>query len=75
MYYKIDSQKEIFNEIEKVLDMEGPVVCEIMMLDTHETLPRNATYKKDDGTFIALPMEDMLPLLPRDEFEKEMHNE
>tara|TARA_Y100000310_G_scaffold138620_1_gene137606 strand:+ start:13448 stop:15220 length:1773 start_codon:yes stop_codon:yes gene_type:complete len=74
-YYRISSQKEVRKEVQKVLESPNPVVCEIMMLDTHETLPRNSTLKREDGTFVALPMEDMLPLLPRKEFEKEMYNE
>ena len=42
------------------------------MLDTHQSLPRSSAYKDKDGKFVALPMEDMLPLLPRDEFEENM---
>jgi acetolactate synthase-1/2/3 large subunit len=71
-YCEISSQEEIHKEVQEVLDMSGPVVCEIIMLDTHETLPRNSTHKREDGTFVSLPMEDMLPLLPRDEFEENM---
>jgi len=71
-YYRISSQEDIHKEVQEVLDKSGPVVCEIMMLDAHETLPRNSTHKREDGTFVSLPMEDMLPLLPRDEFEENM---
>lgn len=71
-YFKVENQKDIHNKIQRVLDMDGPVVCEIMMLHTHESLPRNSTHKREDGTFISLPMEDLLPLLPRDEFEGNM---
>lgn len=71
-YCQISSQKEIHKEVQGVLDLDGPVICEIMMLDTHETSPRNSTHKRDDGTFISLPMEDLIPLLPRDEFEENM---
>jgi acetolactate synthase I/II/III large subunit len=71
-YCKINSQEQIHKEVQSVLDAAGPVVCEIMMLDTHETLPRNSTHKREDGTFVSLPMEDLLPLLPRSEFEENM---
>ena len=71
-YVKIESHQEIHNAVQKVLNADGPIVCEIMMLHTHESFPRNSTLKKEDGTFISLPMEDLLPLLPRDEFEKNM---
>ena len=71
-YSRVENQKDIHSKIQRVLDMDGPVVCEIMMLHTHESLPRNSTHKREDGTFISLPMEDLLPLLPRDEFEENM---
>ena len=71
-YVKLDSQKDIHEAVQGVLDADCPVICEIMMLHTHESLPRNSTYKREDGTFMALPMEDMLPLLSREEFEKNM---
>ena len=59
-YFEINSQEEMHKEVQEVLDMSGPVICEIIMLDTHETLPRNSTHKREDGTFVSLPMEDML---------------
>jgi acetolactate synthase-1/2/3 large subunit len=71
-YCRISSPKEIYKEVQKVLDSSESVVCEIMMLNTHETLPRNSTHKREDGTFVSLPMEDLLPLLPRDEFKRNM---
>jgi len=71
-YVKIKNHKNIHQEIQRVLDADGPVVCEVMMLHTHISLPRNSTYRKEDGSFAARPMEDMIPLLPREEFEENM---
>jgi len=71
-YCKIENQKNIHKEIQAVLDADGPVICEIMMLHTHTTSPKNGTFKKEDGTFESLPMEDLLPRLPREEFERNM---
>ena len=42
------------------------------MPHSQESFPRNSTYKKEDGSFISLPMEDLLPLLDRDEFNENM---
>jgi len=71
-YFRITDQDNIYEQVQEVLDEDGPVVCEVMMLHTHETLPRNSTHKREDGTFIALPMEDLLPLLDREEFNANM---
>ena len=72
-YTRITDQNNIHELVLKVLEEDDPVVCEVMMLHTHDTLPRNSTYKKEDGTFIALPMEDLLPLLDREEFNANMN--
>lgn len=71
-YCKIDSQEDIHNKVQAVLKTSGPIICEIMMLHTHATSPKSGTYKREDGTFESLPMEDLLPRLSREEFEKNM---
>ena len=71
-YYRLDDHTNIVENVRNILDQEGVVVCEVMMSHEHVTLPRNSTHKREDGTFISLPMEDLVPLLPRDEFRKNM---
>jgi len=71
-YYKLENHIGIKQKVQDILDENETVICEVMMLDTHESLPRNSTHKREDGTFVSLPMEDLLPLLDRDEFEKNM---
>ena len=71
-YHRIDNHRNIVEKVRNILDQPGPIICEIMMLHVHESVPRNSTYKKEDGSFISLPMEDLLPLLPREEFEENM---
>ena len=71
-YYKLDNHNNIESNIQQILNEEGPVLCEVIMPHSQESFPRNSTYKKEDGTFISLPMEDLLPLLDRDEFNKNM---
>ena len=71
-YFKLNNHNDIVNNVEAILNCDGPSICEVVMLHTHESLPRNSTHKREDGTFVSLPMEDLLPLLPRDEFEENM---
>ena len=71
-YCRLDNHTNIVENVRNIIDQEGLVVCEVMMSHEHVTLPRNTTHKKEDGTFISLPMEDLLPLLDRKEFEANM---
>ena len=71
-YHRLENHDNIFENVKKILNDKGPVICEVMMPHTHESLPRNSTHKKEDGTFVSLPMEDLLPLLDRKEFEENM---
>jgi acetolactate synthase-1/2/3 large subunit len=71
-YYRLNNHENIVENIKNILSHPGPSICEVMMLHTHQSLPRSSAYKGKDGKFVALPMEDMLPLLPRDEFEENM---
>ena len=70
--YMHPHMEEIIN---KVLQAEGPVICEIHMLHTQETFPRTSTKKNEDGSFSSAPMEDLYPFLDREEFESNMLNE
>ena len=71
-YTSVCNHQDLHKNVEKILETQGPIVCEVMMQHTHQSLPRNSTYKGEDGKFVALPMEDLIPLLPREEFEENM---
>jgi acetolactate synthase I/II/III large subunit len=44
------------------------VLCELMM-DPFEMLgPKVSSYKKDDGSIVSKPLEDLYPFLDREEF-------
>ena len=59
-------------DIGDVLGQEGPMICEVMLPETHVTAPKASVYKTDDGQFMARPMEDLAPFLDRDEFKENM---
>lgn len=50
------------------LAYEGPVVCAVKVSSDQPTVPRATASTRADGTIVSLPMEDMAPRLPRDEF-------
>ena len=71
-YFRLEDHTNIVDNVRNIINHEGVVVCEVMMSHEHVTLPRNSTHKKEDGTFISLPMEDLVPLIPRAEFQEIM---
>tara|TARA_R110000824_G_scaffold391519_2_gene589354 strand:- start:6565 stop:8376 length:1812 start_codon:yes stop_codon:yes gene_type:complete len=71
--YKIIRSSEFLHDsLNEVLATPGPIVCEVILPPTHVTEPKASVYKKEDGSFMARPMEDLAPFLDRDEFKKNM---
>lgn len=67
-YIKISNQQNLKNDLQKVLDTTGPIICELIVDPEHKTFPKASVYKKPDGSFTTCPMEDLAPFLDRDEF-------
>ncbi len=64
----IRDQTDLRAEVRKVLDMPGPVVCDVNVLPDEVRAPRLQSYQKEDGSFVSKPLEDLFPFLPREEF-------
>lgn len=71
-YFKIDNQKNLRNKLKDIIDISGPLICEIIIDEDHKTQPKASAYKKDDGSFATKPMEDLFPFLDRKEFLKNL---
>ena len=64
----IRNQENLRAEVRRVLDMKGPVVCDVNVLPDELRAPRLQSYQKPDGSFVSKPLEDLFPFLPREEF-------
>ena len=64
----IADQTDLRAEVRKVLDMPGPVLCDVNVLPDEVRAPRLQSYQKPDGSFVSKPLEDLFPFLPREEF-------
>ncbi len=71
-YVRAEKNAELDGAIQVALEYAGPVVVEIMSIPDQEIIPSAASVRKDDGTMVSKPLEDMYPFLPRDEFYQEM---
>jgi acetolactate synthase-1/2/3 large subunit len=71
-YEKIRNHAELDENIKTVMDGDDPVLCEVMMDAEKAPLPKLGSRQKADGTMESNPLEDLVPLLPRDEFSGNM---
>ena len=69
---KLENENNLSAKISEILNMPGPVLCEVLM-DPKQTLyPKLSSEVKPDGRLISKPLEDLYPFLDRDEFKKNM---
>jgi len=68
-YIRIQDLSECDSKIQELLDYHGgPVICEVMSPAEQLLIPRVASRKRDDGSMVSMPYDDMYPFLPREEY-------
>lgn len=70
-YVKIESSSELENKLIEVIDMKGPVLCEIMGLEDQNYISMSHT-RNSKGRVVNRPLEDQSPYLDRELFLSEM---
>jgi acetolactate synthase-1/2/3 large subunit len=68
----IENHGNIRQQVSRILKMEGPVVCEVVVSPNQTTAPRLASARSEDGTMSSRPLEDLWPFLDRDELRQNM---
>lgn len=71
-FVRITESNKLSSFIDEVLRYNGPMICEIITPPDQPIVPTVASYKKEDGTMVSRPLEDMFPFLDRKEFNKNM---
>ena len=69
---RLDSHQDLEARVAELLDRPGPLVCVVRIARDQPTQPRAGSYQKPDGSMATRPMEDLLPLLDRDELRANM---
>ena len=67
-FVRIAEKADLNPQIRAVLEMDGPVICEVIVAPNEERIPRAASYIRPDGSMASKPLEDLFPFLPREEF-------
>ena len=70
--FKINTLEESKTMIPKVLNEEGPVLCEVFIHSLQMLYPKSSFNINPDGSLVSPPLEDLSPFLKREELEKEM---
>jgi acetolactate synthase-1/2/3 large subunit len=69
---KIDSQRDLRGQLQRVLEIKGPVVCDVVSRPDEARVPSLSSAQRPDGSLYSKPLEDLWPFLPREEFLKNM---
>jgi acetolactate synthase-1/2/3 large subunit len=69
---KIPDHTGIREQVRKILETEGPVVCDVSVSSEQTTAPRVSSRQLEDGSMVSMPMEDLWPFLDREEFARNM---
>jgi acetolactate synthase-1/2/3 large subunit len=68
----ITDASELETGIATVLAHEGPILCDIHVTPNESLWPKAIAVPQADGTLLSMPLEDMTPLLPREELRAQM---
>lgn len=71
-YFKIERSSQLDDITKQALETNGPVIVECLIDLDEIPKPKASSKIKGDGTAVSIPLEDLYPFLPRDEFEKNM---
>ena len=70
--FRINQPSQIADVLNLILDYDGPVVCDVIVPREQEIVPTVASRINDDGTMSSRPLEDMYPILDREEYQNNM---
>ena len=71
-YVKIKNNINLKDKLKKILNHNKPVVCELIMDNEQEQMPKAINKRLPNGKSVATKFEDMYPFLPFDEIKKNM---
>jgi acetolactate synthase-1/2/3 large subunit len=69
---KISTQRNLEDDIRRVIAAPGPVVCDVHVALDEVRQPRLSSVQLPDGSFVSKPLEDLWPFLDRAEFKANM---
>ena len=59
--FRVSDNHQLEQEMEQILNTDGPVLCEVMISPDETVSPRTKTIMHEDGTMESYPLEKMWP--------------
>lgn len=70
--FRIEDASQLVEGVRFALSKRGPLLVDVQLMRNEALWPKSAALPQADGTMRSMPLEDMSPLLPRDEFRRNM---
>lgn len=70
--FSVERESELSRVVDETLAYDGPAICTVKIYIGQKIMPRQTNYMKPDGQMASRPLEDMSPLLDRDEYQSNM---
>ncbi len=61
--FRISDNRQLEEQIERILNAEGPILCELLISPDETVSPRTKTIVHEDGTLESYPLERMWPIV------------
>lgn len=71
-YFSIKTNSDIKTVAKQVLDLDGPVFCEVFTDTKQVWEPKSSARRLEDGSLVSPPLEDLAPFLSREELKENM---
>lgn len=65
---RINNQADLSAQVKRVLEIPGPVICDVLMRPDEPRAPSLSSMQNKNGLMISKPLEDLWPFLEREEF-------
>jgi acetolactate synthase-1/2/3 large subunit len=69
-YVRADRHSTLRVSLAKVVDAQGPVLCEVMISPEQWISPKATSFRNAEGKLESKPLDDMFPFLPVEEIEE-----
>lgn len=70
--FRVEDAADLHSGIQRALSHRGPLLVDVRLVNDEALFPKSAALPQADGSIRSMPLEDMSPLLPRDEFRANM---
>ncbi|MBR6158891.1 MAG: thiamine pyrophosphate-binding protein, partial [Lachnospiraceae bacterium] len=69
---EIEREADLKQRVREVLEYDGPVLCRVKTDIMQKVTPKQSNFMNDKGQMESRPLQDMEPLLDRQEYERLM---